>query len=172
MVVVSLRIVVCIFRVHQVLPAKLEGKGFLGSKVKKWVQITHLAVSDLHPKWSFVALKIPTLLSKGNDGVQGSQGPSGSPGSPGSPGLMVYACYFTVYHLSLTYDNISVQNPYLPSLPVFAMKGPPWHWGIGWKRWETRAAGEPTGMLRMVGMPTHKTEYPNAHRCHAIDGFS
>lgn len=49
----------CIFRVRQVLPAKVEGKGSLGSKVKKWVQITYLAVSDLHPKWSFVGLKNP-----------------------------------------------------------------------------------------------------------------
>lgn len=144
-VAVTLYITVCaFFRVHQVLQAKLEGKGSLGSKVKGWVQITHLAVSDLHPKSLFFVLKILIFFLKGNDGAQGSQGSTGPPGSPGSPGLMVYACYNAAFYLSLTHYNIrTIQiNPHLHSLCVFAMKGPPWHWRNGRKRWETRAAGE------------------------------
>lgn len=99
-----------------------------------------------------------SLLSKGNDGTQGSQGPTGPPGSPGSPGLMVYACYIFAYYLYWTNSYISVNYMLYCILSVFAMKGPPWHWGIGWKIWETRTAGE-------LHTPfTHtQAEYPNTH---------
>lgn len=45
---------------------------------------------------------------------------------------------------------------YAVSHCVFAIKGPPWYRRIGWKRWETRVAGELRHMHHMVGMLTHK----------------
>ncbi len=165
--VVTLNITLCTLRVHQVLQVKLDGMVNLGSKVKEWVQTTHLA--DLICFQNGHSLYWKSRLSKGNDGAQGSQGPTGPPGSPGSPGLMVYACYISAWYLCLTHSSVSV-NCMLYHL-LFAMKGPPWYWGIGWKRWKTRAAGELNTCIPWLACPHTGWIYASTHWSNATVGI-
>lgn len=145
---VTLHVTVRVCRVHQVLLAKLEGTAPPGSKVKKWVQITHVAISDLHSNCSFPALKITTF--KGQwwcSRLSGTNRTAGLARLTRADGICMFLHIIYAWPIP-TY----LWTVHSIAFSVFAMKGSTWYWGIGWKRWETRAAGE---LHACSALPTH-----------------
>lgn len=142
MTVEPLRIIVCKFRDHQVLPVKLEGKAFLGPKGKKWVENTHLVASVY-----FFTLHVGVKNSpfKGQRWYSRPSRLNRTPRLSWLSRIDGMCISFALYNLSVTFSDLSVNCTLLCVLicPLLSynIKGPPWHWWNGRKRWETGTAG-------------------------------